>query len=352
MKINFIHSRVSKYLSWMIFSFISFTNINAQSGLTKVGTTAANFLDIEIGARAVAMGGAYVGVADDASSIYWNPAGISLLKTNAVQYQFGKRFADIDHHYAGLIVPFTSSDNLGLMVDYLDFGDMEVTTIENPEGTGEKFNASNLAIGLSYSKQLTDRVYVGVLGKFIYEEIWLESASGFAFDIGTIYNIEDLGLRLGMNIVNLGPEMGINDGPQLEFYHEKPDEYPGSPSPESQLSTKTFPLPLGFNLGISSLLIGRKATWLTSAEHQLLLAFSVNDMFDAPIRANTGFEYGWNELLFFRGGYRIAYDTQKFSAGFGIDFVRFTNTNIKLDYVWVDYGDLGSINVWSLEFRF
>ncbi len=327
-------------------------NLLLAQGLTKVGTTAANFLQIEVGARAVAMGGAYTGLGGDPSSLYWNTAGIGLSGHGAVQYQFGKRYADITQHFAAVTLPLTSSDYLGLMVDYLDLGEMDVTTLESPEGTGQTFQASDLAIGLGYARQLTDKVYVGILAKYVYESIWMEYASGFAFDISTVYNLEEKGIRIGMNISNLGPDMGIDGGPHLSFYKEKPEDYPGSPQPEALLATKDFPMPLGFTIGFSSVLIGRNATWLTNGEHQVTVAAAINDFYDSALRTNWGIEYSWQQLLFIRAGYRGGYDTQKYSLGFGLDFYRFTNTPVKLDYVWVDYGDLGSINVWSLELGF
>ncbi len=326
--------------------------ISAQDNTTKVGTTAGNFLLLEVGAKAIGMGGAFVGVTDDASALYWNPGGMALMKKPTAQYQISKMYADIDHHFAGIIFPLGSSDNLGIMINYMNIGTMDVTTIEEPEGTGETFTASNLAIGLTYGRQLTDRVYVGFTAKYIYEKIWLEYAHGFAFDLGTVYNIEESGIRIGMNIVNLGPDMGISGGPHLSFYRQKPDDYPGSPQPESNLATETFPLPLSFSVGVSAVIIGRNTTWIQNADHKVQLAASANDSFDAPFRANLGVEYSWNELFSVRGGYRINYDTQKYSVGFGLDFSQFTTVNLKLDYVWVDYGDLSSINVWSLEFEF
>ncbi len=340
-------------ISIFTFSLFTFRGVsNAQDKTTKVGTTAGNFLLIEVGAKAIGMGGAFVGVADDASTLYWNPAGTALLKRPTAQYQISKRFAGITQHFAGLSFPLSSSDNLGLLIDYLSVGDMNVTTIQQPEGTGQTFSASDLAIGLNYARQLTDRVSVGFTFKYIYEKIWLEYAQGFAIDLGTVYNIEEKGIRIGMNIVNLGPDMGIDGGPHLSFYKRKPDDFPGSPQPEANLATETFPLPLSFSLGVSTVILGRNSVWLQNADHRVQIAVGANDSFDAPFRANVGMEYSWKGLLSLRGGYRINYDTQKYSVGFGIDFSKFSTVNLKLDYVWVDYGDLNSINVWSLEFVF
>jgi len=319
---------------------------------SKAGTTGGNILLMEIGSRAIGMGGTFVGVADDPSTLYWNPAGTSLIKSPDVQYQFSQRYADIQHHFSGITFPLSSDDYIGLMVQYLAVGEMDVTTIENPEGTGEKFDASYIVLGVNYSRQLTDRVHIGFTAKYVYERIWLETASNFAFDIGTIYNIEEIGLRIGMNIQNLGTEMGITAGPHLSFYRRKPDDYPGSPNPQAQLAMETYPLPTSFSLGVSDVIIGRKTTWIKSPEHKVLLAASVIDSFDSPFRINIGGEYSWNEIISFRAGYRFFYDTQNLSLGFGINFNQFIDYDVSLDYVWVNYGDLGGIEVLGLDFRF
>ncbi len=334
-----------------VFVFVTvFVNSNfAQNEVgSKIGTTSGNILLMEIGARAIGMGGAYVGVADDASTLFWNPAGTSLIKKTMIQYQFGQRYADVQHQFAGLSFPLTSDDALGVMVQYLSVGEMDVTTIENPEGTGETFDANNTVITLNYSRQLTDRVHVGASIKYIYERIWMETAQNFAFDIGTIYNIDEIGLRIGMNILNLGTDMGITDGAHLFFFKRKPDDYPGSPTPKAELAMDKYPLPTSFSLGVSAVVIGRKTTWIKNAEHRLLLTSSIIDSFDGPFRVNVGAEYAWNEIFYLRSGYRFFYDTQGFSAGFGLNFRQIIDNNVTLNYVWVDYGDLGSINVIGL----
>lgn len=318
--------------------------------LTKVGATAANFLQMEVGARAMALGAAYVGLADDATALFWNPGGIGLNRGLRVAYQQTQMYADIRQQIFSLMYSLSESDQLGLLVNYLDIGKMEETTLQEPEGTGQYFDAANISLGLTYGRQLTNRVSFGVSTKYIQERIWLETARGFAFDIGTIYNIEEKGIRIGMALTNLGPEMGIGEAPHLRFYKEKSDDYPGSPQPESQLVTKTFPLPLAFSLGMSLNVLGPRALNVNE-EHRLTISASAIDAFDAPFRSNYGVEYAWREIFALRGGYHLGYDTAKISLGFGMNIHKYTSLNLQIDYAWVDYGDLGSLNVWGLEFR-
>lgn len=322
-----------------------------QAGdLTKVGATSANFLQMEVGARAMAMGGAYVGLADDAMALFWNPGGIGLNRGLRVAYQQTEMYAGIKHQLVSLMYAVSSTDQLGLLVNYLDVGKMEETTLVEPEGTGQYFDAANVSIGFTYGRQLTNRVSFGASIKYIQERIWLETARGFAFDIGTIYNISESGVRIGMALTNLGPEMSIGDAPHLRFYKDRSDDYPGSPQPESQLVTKEFPLPLAFSLGMAVNVFGPQAIRVND-EHRVTFSISAIDGFDAPFRTNYGLEYAWHEVFALRGGYHQNYDTAGLSLGFGLSIHKYTSLNLSIDYAWVDYGDLGSLNVWGLEFR-
>ena len=336
----------------LLFVLIISTGLFAQTGNTKVGTTSANFLQMEIGARAIALGGAYVAVADDATALFWNSAGIGLVENGNAVYQFGSRYADIAHHYAGMVYGLGNDDKIGIMVNYVDAGEMEITTLNDPDGTGQYFSASNLAIGLTYARQLTDRVYVGIQGKYIIENIWKESATGFALDIGAIYYIKEKGLRIGMSLSNLGPDMKMSSGGDLDFYKDKVEGTPGSPTPKSSLATKTFPLPMIFNMGFALDVIGRNSIVMPSAEHKLMVAISANDSFDAPFRSNVGLEYSWQNILSLRSGYHIGYDTKDLSLGVGLNLEKFTSMDVELDYVWNSYGDLGAINVFTLGINF
>jgi len=326
--------------------------IHGQDQVDKVGTSAANFLQLELGARAVAMGGAYVGLSDDVSALYWNPAGAALLDGLRVGYINVQRYAGIRHQFSGLVVPLSGLGALGVSVIYVDCGDMEITTVEEPEGTGQNFKASDLALGLSFARRLTDRVSFGVTAKYIQEKIWLESATGYALDLGTLYRLTDQGLQIGMAITNFGPGMSIDRGPHLTFEKEPPDNYPSSPPLDSRLETRQFPLPLKFELGVALEVIGKTGLILNDPTNRVTLSATINDGFDAPFRSTWGLEYDWNGIMALRGGYRENYDTGGLSTGVGLNIPVRSGLGARFDYTWVDYGNLESIQLWSLELTF
>ena len=115
---------------------------------SKVGTTAAQFLGIPVGARAIAMGGAYVAANQDVSSIYWNPGAV--VQAGASEFAFvntdwlvGTKF-----RWFGLVLNLDGDNAIGASVTDMDYGQGDVTTVASPEGTGETWSAADLAVSL------------------------------------------------------------------------------------------------------------------------------------------------------------------------------------------------------------
>jgi hypothetical protein len=186
----------------------------------KVGTTAAQFLKIGVGARAIGMGGTQTAVLGDVSSIYWNPAALSRLTTaGELTFNHVNWLADISYDFAAGVMPIGDLGTFGLSIISLRVPEDEVRTVDYPEGDGRRWDASSFAVGISYARNLTDKFSIGFNGKFIRESIWSESASGFAFDVGTLYMFELKGLTLGASISNFGTTMRM-DGRDLYFNND------------------------------------------------------------------------------------------------------------------------------------
>ena len=120
----------------------------------KTGTTAASFLEIGVGGSANGMGGAFVGLANDASALYWNVAGIANLERYEAILVHTDWIADTKFDYAGLVIPLGDFGNLGFSFTSLSMDDMKVRTVEQPDGTGEYFSHPNLAIGIILCKKI------------------------------------------------------------------------------------------------------------------------------------------------------------------------------------------------------
>ena len=189
----------------IIFCIFFFTE-NAYA-VDKIGTTAAKFLHMNVGSRAVGMGGAFTSIANDASAMYWNPAGLGFHKVKEVFVNHSNWIADISFDYFGFSFPLSNNQYFGLNITSVTMDDMEVTRYGN-ENTGETFSAANYAVGATYSLNLTDRFSIGFNGKYIQENIANNRAAGFALDIGTLFSTP-YGFMLGTSISNFGPKMNM-----------------------------------------------------------------------------------------------------------------------------------------------
>ena len=173
----------------------------------NLGTSGAQFLKIPVGARAAALGGAFTSSGDDASALFWNPAGIVGVKGGALTVSHEEWWAGSRLNHAAYVQSFGEIGSFGLSFTMMAMDKTEVTTEEDPEGTGQYFDAQDLMLGITYARKLTDDFSVGITAKYVHQRIWNESASGFAVDVGTQYHIGFSDLRLGMSVTNFGGDL-------------------------------------------------------------------------------------------------------------------------------------------------
>lgn len=177
-------------------------------GQAKVGTSTFQFLKIGPSARAMGMGEAFIGLANDASATYYNPGALLTMKKptgmishvdypSGVQYNFLSGVYPIPRLY-GAVGGFLA----GLTTD-----DMVETTPTMPYGTGRTFNVSEVTAGVSWSQRLTDKFTVGITGKFIRSDLADVTANGWSADVGTFYETGWKKIRIAMVIQNFGPDV-------------------------------------------------------------------------------------------------------------------------------------------------
>lgn len=331
---------MKKILSLILF-VVSFGNLFAQN--PNLGTSGAQFLQIPVGARAEAMGGAIVGLADDASAIFWNPAGI--VKVNNVQAHFSYMnwFDLFDFNAASLVYNAGEMGTFGASMVLFTTDKMEITTEEQPNGTGRYFDAGDIALGISYAKYLTDKFSVGLTVKYVNQRIWNETAAGIAFDIGTQYRLDFQNLTIAMCMTNFGADLKY-DGPDLDFIYRKDDNYPQSRLTPSRLSTDDYPLPLNFQVGIG----------FDVFEYDFIKmrgAIDVTHPNDNNERAHFGTEFSFFDRFFVRMGYKYNYDDQDFTFGAGAN-VPLGGSAVYFDYAFSLYDILPSVHRISVNLSF
>jgi len=332
----------------LIFFFVIFCSTDNSFAVNKVGTTSAQFLKIGVCARAVAMGDAFVALANDASTLYWNPAGIARLGNLEAVLVHNEWFADMYFDYAGVTYSLGNLGTIGANISTLNMGEMLVRTLQNPEGTGEKFIAGDVAAGISYARSLTDRFSIGFTAKYIRQKIWLMHASAIALDLGVLFDTQLEGLRIGMSISNFGNNMRMEGDNALRFYDEAPLLYGNNDKVPAYLKTDYWPLPLIFRVGLA---------WevMNTPMSNLVVAVDAVHPNDNPERVNIGVEYVWQNLVAFRSGYKSLFAPnaeEGLAVGGGFRFRIPGVMKLKLDYSYSDYGRLDNAQRFSLGIEF
>ncbi|KPL14171.1 MAG: hypothetical protein AMS26_11690 [Bacteroides sp. SM23_62] len=325
-------------------------SVEAQynENVSKVGTTAAPFLSIEVGARAIGMGGAFVAISDDITSLYWNPAGLARLPHGEAIFTHTDWISDVNFDFAGIALPLGSLGALGLSFSALSMNEMKVRTLFYPEGTGEKFGASDFAIGMSYARNLTDRFSIGLSGKYIRQELWHMSASSFALDIGTLFITQFNGMKIGMSITNFGNKMKLEGSDTQVPVDVDPNKYGNNNKIVANMRTDAWSLPLMFRFGIAMDVI-------KTYHQRLTLAVDAMHPNDNSEFVNLGIEYGLNNNIFLRAGYKNLFmiaSEEGLTAGVGLAYKLIGNVRLKFDYAYADFGILESIQRLSFALEF
>jgi hypothetical protein len=339
-----------KKILLVIFLLFALIQSNGLSQVTKTGTSAAKFLSIGIGPRANAMGGAFTSVANDASALYWNPAGAAALTDYEAMFTYTSLFKDLDINlnYTALVIPAGNLGNFGVSVTALDYGDMDVTTELYPEGTGEKFSASSYAFALSYARNITESFSAGITIKYIREKIFNSSADGVAFDVGTIFNTPFWGVKFSSIITNYGSKLQIS-GEDLLIRHDiDPTRKGNNESVDAYYKTDKFELPLKLQIGLSrnfQLFENQRLTITVDAAHP-------NDNAEY---INIGGELAlFDNMFYLRGGYKALFlkDSQEgLTLGVGLNYT-LGILSIQMDYAFQEYDFLGNTHSFGVLLKF
>jgi hypothetical protein len=293
----------------------------------NAGTTAYSFLKIGVGARPASIGGAYVGLADDYSALYYNPAGITGARMNtAWSYEappgpaepqaylaasYNSWITDFQSGFLALLKPVNQRTWMGFSVQYMDYGELIET-----DGDGNRlgtFGASDLALAITGATAMNDNLSLGVTGRVIYSSLHEESSSGLAADVGFMYRLADQRTQIGGAVTNLGA--------QLSGYTESHKDE----------------LPVKVAVGMSHKLKGLP----------FVFAADVAKPVDDDIRFALGGEFVYFSPFYLRAGFSSRHndietgsssdDYAGLSGGFGLSF-----NNFRLDYALGQLSELGT----------
>lgn len=178
-----------------------------------------DFLRYISGARASAMGGAFVSMDNDASAIFYNPATTYTVEDKKINATFLKHVLDINSGNISYIYDLPEYGKIAGYIGYQNYGSFDYADAQgNLNGT---FTANDFAIGATYSDELDENFYYGVGIKYIYVNLEEVSASAVAVDAGLFYRIPEKRLNFGLSILHAGSQItkidGANDNIPLDI---------------------------------------------------------------------------------------------------------------------------------------
>lgn len=319
----------------------TFAQLIPNLGGQRVGISAYQFLKIGVGARATAFGESFVAISNDASALFWNPAGLINLKKNQVMLSHTKYVADIDHDFLGTAYKLTPSDVIGLSIISLSTPNMPVTNETNPLGTGATFKYGDIAIGFTYSRQMTNQFSFGATIKYIEETLDVLKMRSVLVDLGTYYWTGIGSFRFGVVVSNFGSNVKASGTVEL---------YDGTKISNFQ----SFTPPTLFKMGIAF-------EPFQTEMHRVTTSFQINHPNDNSENIRLGGEYAFKETFFVRLGLKRtigerffgkdATSEEDFSIGIGAK-VSTSISDIYADYAFTNFNRLGGIHRISLSFTF
>lgn len=281
----------------------------------NAGTRAMTFLKIGIGAKAMGMGESHVAATEDLYASYWNPAGLARLQQPQLALMHNEWFAGINHEFIGFALPIGDIGTVGASANFLSFGELQGRDRDGKETT--IFRPYDLALVVSYARDVTPVLAFGANAKFLREQIADESGTGIAFDFGGLYTFAEFPLSLGFNAQHIGP--------RVRFVEE------------------AFGLPFTFRFG---------AAYRPWGDAFMLTADVVRPS-DNDMTTGVGAAYTLANILQLRTGYKYKLGgndlggTSGLTGGFGLTLRRF-----QIDYALVPFGVLGLTHRFSLVANF
>jgi len=352
--------KIKLFVFMLVTGLLCSHNALSQTKPYRVGTTSANFLEMGIGSAACAMGEAYVSVTRDLSSVYWNPAGLSYMTMNELQFAYQPWIAGINLSFAGAAIILPQYGTFAVSFTGMNFGRTEVTTLEMQEGTGETYSAMDMVVSISYARKLAEWFGFGSSIKYIRSGIWHMSASAAAVDLGVMVNTAFFspdgnrknGLSIGMSISNYGTRMKYDGIDLLQPIDISPEESGNYKDVEGQYRLQSWELPLIFRVGIS-------LTALKFSHNKLILTADALHPNNNSESINVGGEYQLTlpgrAKFFLRSGYHgLFMDSSEYGLtyGGGIHWTLLHNKELMLDYAYKTIGLLGNYSMFTIGITF
>jgi hypothetical protein len=339
----------AKFILVSLLTILVVVQLGFAGSKDRAGTSGAVELLLPVGARGVALGGSNLATTTGVEAIYWNPAGLSMMKSSVTtMFSHMSYIADMGVEYIAVGTNFAGFGTVGLSLKSVSFGDISNTTNEAIDGIGT-YSPAFYTIGITYAKELTNNIRIGATINFLSETIQRTSATGIALNAGIQYygigNIK--GLKMGLALKNLGPDMKF-DGSDLYRTASASDLLRG---PQLyKIGTAPFGLP-------SSLEMGLAYEYMVGEDHEVSISgtFQNNNYSDDEYK--LGFEYAYKDLVYLRGGYVFAPQVENsedfiYGPSFGVGAHYFVGVDVTAEYAyrWTRFFDSNQVITLTLGF--
>ena len=281
----------------------------------NAGTRAMTFLKIGVGAKAIGMGESQVAATDDLYASFWNPAGLTKLQRPQLALMHNEWFAEINQEFVGMAFPIGKSNTVGISANFLSFGDIQGR--DQDGNLTEIFRPYDIAMTLSYAREIGQSLALGINAKYMREQISDEKGTGVAFDFGGMYALSNLPISFGINAQNVGP--------RVKYVED------------------AFQLPFVLRLGTAYRFFNDNAIltmdFIRPTDNDNAIGLGIGYTIANILQIRTGYKYqlGGNDLGALSG----------LTGGFGLSILRF-----QIDYALVSFGDLGLTHRLSLIAHF
>lgn len=322
----------------VIISITLLFTIETTAQFNKSGRTAMQFLKIGIGARQVAVGEANIASVQDINSVFWNPAALTGINGAEASFSYTRWIADLGIYSGAIGYNIEGIGSVAFSYISLDYGDIPEALITNTSGgidtrTGNSFSGSDVALGLGFAKQFTDKLSIGINLRYVREDLFIYSSDLWAFDVGSFYNTGWKGIRIGMSAQNFSTP--------ARWLNTKEEEQ------------QSYDLPLVYRIGTSIDLLGGQDLLLGGDPEKQKLTLNIDAIHsnDYAERLHVGVEYTVFNIFTLRGGYKFNYEEGNLSIGAGFNY-NAGFANMRVDYAYVNYNYLQSPHRFSVILEF
>ncbi len=283
-----------------------FTAANGHAVGRRLGTAGAVELLIPMGAGSIGTAGSDIAGIRNIEAMYYNPAGLAYLRQTELGFAYTSYFADMTISYFTLGTKLGQANALGFTLQSLGIGEIPVTTLASPEGTGESVKPNYLTLSGTFARAFTDRIHMGVTAKLVYEQVSDMRASALAFDLGIQYR-SSIGVDMAVVMRNFGTTLRF-DGNSIDFNSDVPFADPNATTRKTRLDMASHELPASLGLGVSY-----RRRFMESHAVNVSGMYSNNSY--ALDEVLGGIEYGFMDRLFARAGYSLPLYPETYPSG-------------------------------------